>query len=474
MARKKNATFAGVPIMDADVGVATFGRDVENVTGDVALIFDKATGENSEANVIVHDGDEGALLGAPIINQWIDRTLKLTSHDTASKSGGIGETWIYPVPFHLAAGETQLIVEVGATIHAGLVPFAKVCDTSNAEVTRKDLVLETGFRDESADLWRATLTGLTAGWNLFFVVIDTTDIDTIQGLVDGELGHLFYVRARPRLSSSKLGAGVGSEASKADGPRDAGGDVYGVTTPAATEGIAHTSFDDGMFADLESIDGYWASRLNRNLTGLEEAISASPAGGNTSYVHEDQDGAGAADDTNPARVRFEAHSQALYANEGQIDFPVWCEAFGAGIASGFYVVDEAQPPTKGMLQWYAPWSKDETERVIRTNFFNVPDFQSAASRLQCAVLFLSTNEAGADPTQWTIKARTSTGNATASPVDTDGNQILWLAIITAVPFTGDRQELFELLMSRASAKPASTPGIGEIAALGAALAFVKP
>lgn len=479
MARQKNATFVGTPIVDVDVGAPSFERLIENAVGDTALTFDKGTGSHAEAGVIVHDGGDGtgALLGVPIINQWIGRTLVLENPDTSGKNGGVGDTQIFAAPFHLAAGETSILVEVSMALGAGLTPYAKVCDTANAEVVRADLVRNDDEVGEVDTLFSARLSGITAGWNLFFIGIDTSEIRSL-GL--SEMGALNYVRVRPRLRSDLVHA-PGSLRERGAQPeiQDAGGDIYGVTTPAATEGVAHTDFEASLFANLKSIDGYVLSRLNRNLNGLAEFISGWPAGGNTTFVHEDQDGGGAADATNPARSRFEAHTRSLYANEGQVDFPVACAGFGAFLdgLDGYFAVDLAEPPTLGMLEWYPPWPRNDTEQTIRNLFVPMPDFQSASSRLQCAVLFGSTNDGAADPTQWTIKAKTTTGNATHTLVagdDTDGRGNLWLAIITAVPFTGDAGELVEIRMSRASAKPAGLAGIGEICMLGAALAFVKP
>src|SRR5689334_14147556 len=118
MARRKNSTFVGATIRDIDVGAATFKRVISNVAGDVALIFDKVTGAHSEASTIIHDGsaDRGARLGAPVVNQFIGRTLTLTSPTTKGASGGFGDIWIWAAPFYLSSGETTLLVEVGLSL----------------------------------------------------------------------------------------------------------------------------------------------------------------------------------------------------------------------------------------------------------------------------------------------------------------------------------------------------------------------
>jgi hypothetical protein len=476
MARKKNSTFTGGTTADIDIGAPSFRRLVADAVGDTALLFDKATGSNGETGVIVHDGGvgTGARLGIPVVNQWCGRSITLTGHDTTGKNGGVGDTWIWAAPFLCAAGESDLRIEVGMNLQGAddtLAPYAKVCTTANVEVDRRALtVADAGEID---DVYSCHLTGITPGWNLLFIGLDTTNIDDETSTTP--FLTLSYVRARPRLRMRGRNVGSGDGYASTAPAFNEVGDLYGVTTPAATEGVAHTNFDAALFANLESIDGYVLSRLNRNLAGLTEYVTGYPAG-NTNYTHEDQDGAGVADPSNPARVRFEYHSRALYSSEGQIDFPLWTEGFGAFQPAGFFAVDLAEPPTKGMLNGYAPWPKAAAVATMRSAFVPVPDFQSTSSRLQCAVLLGSTNGATADPAQWTIRCRNTTDatGATATPVDTDGTNILWLATITAVPFTGDRDELFDIRMSRAAAKPAGTDGIGEVCLLGASLAFVKP
>lgn len=477
MGRVKNATFAGGSVSDIDVGAPTFRRLIKNVAGDGALNADKLRGINGETGVIVHDGVDGALLGMPIVNQFVGRSINLESHDTGGKNGGVGVTWFWATPVLLS--EVDLHVEVGLTFFAeGLPLFAEIRDTSNLLFGLSvPLAKLEGSTVEGVDLWRARLPLLTPGWKLLVLGIDTTDVDDISA--NGAVGKLHYVRARPRLTLGTREEERGGAESPTFNP-DLG---FGVTTPAAAEGFSHTDLDALLFADLESIDGYILSRLNRNINGRLEYITGFPAGGSPTYVHEDQDGAGAADSTNPARSRFEAHTKSLYpggggqVGEGEIDLPQWCEGFGAFIPAGFFVVDLNEPPTLGMLDHYAPWPIDAVggvEIAIRTAHMPFPDFQSTTSRLEAMVLFGSTNGAGADPTQYTVKAATTTGSSTAVPADTDGNQVLWLAHITAIPFTGDADELVKITLTRASAKPAGANGRGELCVIGAALAFVKP
>lgn len=474
MTRKKNSSFVGGTVRDTRIGTATFTRLIENAAGDTALTFDKATGSNSEAGVIVHDGGDGtgALLGMPIVNHWVGRSMLLTSPTTKGSSGGLGDTWFYPTAFHLATGETELRVEVCMKLFADtaeLAPYAKVVTASSgATADLQPLVDSQGSFGED-NLYTAHLTGLTAGWNILLLGLDTSSAGATN------IGKLQYVRARPRKS---LGGHIGSAYERGNAHQpvyDEGGSRAGVSTPSATEGVVNQLLHAATFADLESIDGYTLSRLNRNINGLAEFITGFPAGGNQAYVHEDQDGTATADDSNPARSRFEAHTCSLYASEGELDFPLLSESFGSFLAAGLFSVGLAEPPTVGALGCFAPWistANETVEHTIHSVPVRMPDFQSASSRLQCAVLIGSEHNGTADPTQWTIKAATSAGSATAAPVAVTGfSSHLWLATISAIPFTGDAASLLQIKATRSGSKPAGTDGIGEICFLGAGWAF---
>lgn len=478
MARKKNGTFVGVGISDVDADAPSFGRVVENAVGDTALIFDKITGSHAEAVTVHSGGPLGALLGMPLINHHVDRSLNLSGILGAKgASGGIGDTWIYACPILVPAGETSVLVEAVFAFLPGaediVKPYARVCTTANVEVDRQVLTHAISGGENGQFRW-TRLTGLSSGWNLFFIGMDTEHNADLGA--SGAIGRLLDVRVRPRNVVRGLTIGDGVELLQylAPGPphTSGGNTIAGVTTPAAADGVNQHSFDTTMFGNLQPIDGRTLAGVNRDLNGLLEYITGWPAGGNSSYVHQDQDGGGAADPSDPARSRFDAHTQSLYGTEGELDFPVWCEGFGSFLAvGGKFIVALAEPPTVGMLDWYAPWPRTIAEQTIRQTLIPLADFPTGPAHLKCAVLLGSEHQGLADASQWTIKCQTSTGNNTAVPVDTDGTKTLWLATITGVPFTGDANELVQIKMSRGSAKPAGTNGIGEVCVLGVALAF---
>jgi hypothetical protein len=469
VARKKNSTFTGATIYDTDVDAPTFKRVIESTVGDVALIFDKVTGQNSEASTIIHDGsaDRGAKLNVPIVNQYVGHSLNLGGTIPAKGgNGGAGTFWIWCAPVFISADSTDVSVEIGGQFDspvADLNPQVQVFSTSfvSESTSRMTAFIAQGEPDT---MYRGIVNAMPHGVHYVAVSVDTSTLRDVTAI-----GLLNYVRIRPYVQ-------MGSRIDQ-DGPINASGAAaialraandFGIFTPSATEGVAHRNFDASMFADLESIDGYTLAGLNRNLNGLFEYVSGYPAGGNATYTQVDHDGSGVPDATNPARVRFEYHSQALYGStEPQIAFPIWCECFGAFEGNdGKFAVNLAQPPTAGMLAWYAPWPIATTSMGLRSVPLLMPDFQSGTSALKAHVLIGS--DASAAVGSWTFQIQTTTGNsATVAPTACDGTNTLWKCEISSIPFTGDALEQVTLVSARTGAKG----GIGELCIIGIALYF---
>jgi hypothetical protein len=244
----------------------------------------------------------------------------------------------------------------------------------------------------------------------------------------------------------------------------------GVTTPSASQALAHTNFDSGWFSTSAAYDGFIVSQVDRNLNGLAEWGSGWPAGGNATYTHEDQTG-GVADPTDPSQSRFHAATRTLLLNEGQPDFPLWCEAFGAIGTDGVAVADVGSTaPAAGMLQWFAPYPTSSALTTMSRLLVRYPDFQTAASRLRCAVL-VGSNLPGL-LANWSATIANTAGSASASfgaAFDTQATTTtpLALASITAVPFTGDGIQATSIQLSAT----AFGGSYEEIFLLGAALYF---
>jgi hypothetical protein len=446
MARKKNSAFVGVSVFDTDVDAPTFGRAIENTVGDVALVHDMLTGENGETNTINHSGDgRGAPLRVPLVNQFIDREIDLTAPATKDTNGGDGETMLLPYVVFVPPGEENIVFRFYMSTSDRLFSEGQmqlvVTDTSLVEEHR----VEMSAFDEGGYNYRVSgnLVGVTPGLKIMSVRLRTDLVIGIGG--DVPMGRIISCS----IFSGARRLGQRSPRIEQDLP-------WGVTEPAATEGVAHVSFDEAMFGGSptnEPIDAFITAHTNRNINGILEYTTGWPAGDNADYYHVDDSA------SNPTKSRFHAHTRSLYASEPEVAFPLWCQSFGAFLSAGKFVVDLAQPPTIGMLGWYAPWPISTGLQTFVSLPCLFPDFQSSSSRLKCAVLIGS--DASAAVGNWTITCATSAGSASATPTACDGANTLWLASISAIPFTGDASDLIEIKTQRAGAKG----GIGELCVL---------
>lgn len=436
MARVKSTTLKGATPFETDVDALTLSTTLKNACGDAALTYDRVTGENGEPNPVNHKGAGfGSLLGIPLWNQYIGRSLNYVGTGTA-KGGTPGLVLLLAQPFWVPRGETTMVVQ--CVIRDGnveaLAPTVRI--TSSTGTTRNTATLTR--TNEGSTVWAATLSPLTEGLNLAFLEVQTAG-QSLSSLYL-ESWHAIHPRARGRLRGQR-------SVTRAEGSATA----VGVETPTSTQALFHQNFDDSWFATSDAYDGFITSHLDRNLNALAEWGSGWPAGGNSAYTHEDQTSAGVPDPTNPDRSRFHAATRTLLLNEGQPDFPLWSEAFGAIGADGVAVVNVgAAAPTVGMLQWFAPFPLTGALTTITQLLLRYPDFQSTSSRLRCAVL-IGTNTPGTLG-NWTARVANATGNASATFGAAFNTAIttgapLALAQITAVPFTGDAIEVTSIDLS---------------------------
>lgn len=426
MARKKNAAFAGASPFEVDVDALTLKATIENAVGDVALIHDRVTGQNghSAADTINHTGGgRGSLLGGALWNQWIGRDLGYTGVGSG-KDAVPGPIWLCAMPVFIPDGEegNTFEVEVVADLNfSWYTPVIRLTTSAGVAIDVQALV-EVGVGATAGHIiYRATFDAPATQLILVFLEADTSKQGASAGSLYSWSGGFFRI-GNPGTAS-----------------RNTSGSTVGVTTPSATEGVAHVDLEAGLFVLGDAIDGYTVSRLNRNINGLEEYLTGWPAAGNADYVHVDHDGAGVADDADPARSRFHAHTRSLYASEPEIDFVLWAEAFGAFAQDGGAVVDvAASPPTAGMLSWFAPYPLAVALTTIRRLILRYPDFQTSSSRLKWAILVGS--DQTADLSNWQVGI-TGPGTAAASPGAAfavgGSSTVLALATGTALAFTGD-------------------------------------
>lgn len=453
MARKKNATFVGVSPFDVDVDALTKKSTLENIAGDLALVFDKATGSNAETSTCNHGGTDGrgSLLGVPLVAQYIGRTIYVdysAGGAVTDKDGGTGPTLLWAAPIFIAPGETEVAIEIG--VEGRAPPMVAYFRTTAFAAHGDDRVL---LRADPDGFLRARITGISSGLRLLCIEANTDGwaaTGDFGGVVfDLQSVAVFVDRVRTRgatLASPPL----------ATSP-------FGVNTPGAAEGVGVVDLDTVLFSEGNAFDAYVLSSLNRSINGLWEYITGWRAGNNKSRTLEDHDGAGAFDDIDPARSRALAHTRSLYAAEPEVAWPLWCEGFGGFKLDGGLVVNSSTTPTNGMLENFAPMPNTAAAQTIRQFRAQMPDFQTASSRLKWAVL------AGVDSgtvANWSARVAAGGATSTAAFAAIAGTKLA-LATGSALAFTADSLVDLTVGTSCSAAKGA----LDEMVVLGACLYF---
>lgn len=489
MARVKNTTFTGVSLYRADVDAPTFTTALKEICADAALIYDKLTGRNGETNTIDHSGiidQRGAPLGIPWCNQFMHNSLRLTTSTGTGggKSGGQGQTALVCLPFFFPDGEgaldwninIELDVTVGGPygIREQVLGY-QIMDTTGAIAYEGPMDFELGdpmAADMSQETRRfvARPRGIYSPSNqpLFLFITTNTDsmpTDAVASSYDEEflLGLRVY---SPRIRS---GTGSGGVLRKET-------DDIDVTTPSSTQEMAWRDMYDGFFGTGYAYNAYLTAGLNRNLNGLMEFLTGWPAGDDASYTHEDHDGAGAADDVNPARSRFHAGTRSLagMSAEPLPQFPLLSESFGGVMLDGYCVVNAYSSGTQsGMVDLQPIIPNRKTKTTVHRTFTSWPDFPTgASSNLKWVVLASFVldpgNASGNGPSQWTAYVGTgsATGNATFTRI---GSTSFAYASGSALDFPADQQGTVTLEIEKSGAGAKST--YDEIQLLGWSLYF---
>lgn len=482
MARVKNATFSGTTIYDADVDAATFMRAAENIQADAALVYDKLTGLNGEALLIDHGGsytgaERGSPLGIPTANQLIQASINITSATGTggAKAASTGWTCLLAVPFFVPTSEAGMAkrLELDFDQRAGFDVRVTTMNTSgtvvqwysekNAEQTSvfSDLAtISSGayalFVEVNTDPYTSTYAGTDSGGDTVTVITHTRDI----------------ILKCWRMHPNRLRTGPGKPLQRLTTS------PYGVTTPSATQALGWTDIDGALYTSLYPLTSYHLSTTNRNLHSLWEYLTGYPAGGNAAYVHEDQDGAGAADTTNPARPRFHGGMAELagYPDAPQPQFPVHCEAFGAVMSDGYPVVDAyTSTQVAGMFEWQPIIPNQKTKTAVHKAFVGYPDFQTTSSKLKWMVLACFRldpgNGSGNGPAEWTAYVQTGDGVTVegSSTFTRIGSTVWAYASGTALDFAADFNATSKLSIEKTGA--GAKAAFDEIQLLGWCLYF---
>jgi hypothetical protein len=424
VARLKATTFTGASPSEVDPDAPTYKRVLRNAQAEATKLYDQLTGLNAEANTINHSGaGRGCPLGLPLWNVLLRRSLGYTNPDTGAKQASPASIFLVAHPFFLPKGETAFRVELRVS-SSFIKDRATVVVTSTGGVVqfraplqfRANVIgnMRDGYFDEIA---YADISGLTANTAyLIYVEYDTLGTGVAANII--ESWSAYYIRNRVQTEPSDL----------------SGGSEFTLDTVSAT--LAHTDMDELLFADFVPISGYLTTKIAQNIARITEFVTGRKVG--ASYQLADSGV------SNPTTSGFHAGTRSAFALEGEVDFPLWTEPFGAFGTNTYAVVNTGvTPPVRGLMEWFAPYPLTIGPNTIRKAKIGMPDFQTSSSRLKAIVMFATSQSA--DITNWSCNLLTGSigGFVTNEPLNASfaaysgvTTQIA-LAEFTALPFTSD-------------------------------------
>lgn len=471
MARVKNATFRGAVASEVDVDSPTYERILENVQGDLALIYDKITGQNGETEEVNHDGTpgRGARLGIPWINQAFsgrdDRAgqwgVDLTYYNpgaVGAKGGPAVDTMIFATPVFIPPGETDMtIVITGTGLHVWpwRVELRKESDYSllfQGDLTRR--AHASGHFDELRIETTDNGTDGTSGAGTLALLLIFAD--TTTRLSPGDTAP----DAQIRCYSLFAGPTRKRRTQASSAPQRRVDSPFSITPTTPWQ-----DFDSTLFDPRLPLHARLTARISRNANWLWEFVRGWPVGGNAAYTLADSG------DVSPATSGFMDHTQSVFTGEPELSWPVLAQCFGAYQSSGQLVVD-ATPPTQGLIDWYGllPIATAVSRHVGWRVFMPSFDNSNITSNLKMCVLAGSASPAGGgEGPKWSASAKFATATAsTAVAFAQVGSTSLMTSKTTAIEFVRDTENgTADLRFQKSAAKV----NADEIAILGVCFYF---
>lgn len=420
MARRKNASFVGCPTPDVARDASIYSRWIDNAAGDFALIFDKITGENGEANTINHSGainGRGCPLRLPAGSQTIARELRLVGAAVEADfyifvipvffpATGASESWTLELDINLRIANQKFECEVFSTswaLSAGPYVGQRVVE---------ETAIGERYRRVVFDL-TVNQTGAAGAWR-YVAVRCPMVLDDLDPSAWFEGWRLF-----PSWRSNGQAAGL-----IANGSTVVSNPYPSVAmTPAA---MSADYIDAAMTASDAPLDPWVLTRLNRGIGTVWEYLTGSPQpNANATTVSQARD-----------------HNRSSFLTEPLLEFPICSVALGCMRVSSvtaktdFLGTLATTSPVEGPIDWVRypqTTAANEVAVVSRSTAYFPPFSTTATTDLDFVVLGLDYSTGGAGTWQARI---TTTGGVGAwvnfSQLSTTN---LWAATITGVPFT---------------------------------------
>lgn len=449
MARIKSTTFVGSPPRDVVADASIYRRWLRDAVGDVALVSDKVTGENSTTAMRHTGAGDGCQLRLPLAAQHIDVPIILQGAGVVVDEQ---DFYVLAVPVWIAEGErNRCRLTVTMRTPAGLTPKAEVRDTSWAldwgpidgeQVDLVEEVADGAGRVSREQTWSWDVPFVAEGLNYLCVKrpIRFADADPDGRLINWTLHHL-----------PPLGVG-GVEGVPQAGGSGVVGDVYPASS-TFTPSTDHDTYDEEVPVD-GPLSSYVLTRLNRQINTLWEYVTGAKLPGNNAYQ---------------CATTWD-NNRSSFTNEGLLDFPMAIVALGSMIAvTGKPGVDSYTTPTEGLLDWVCfPSTHPTLNTGVAQMTMVCPSFSTGTSALKCSVLIHTPNGA-ADAANWRFRVNSSAGAASGVAPVQIGSSNMHVATITAVPFTASSPNTFTLQVLHTTG--GNVPVTQEIEILGCAFYF---
>lgn len=427
MARRKNASFVGSPTGDVARDASIYSRWIDNAAGDFALVFDKITGENGEANTINHSGatgDRGCPLRLPAGSQTIGRQLRLVGAATEAEyyilvipvflpKTGLTESWTLELDVNLRIANQQIECEVRSTTWAlSAGPFTGARNIENSGSGER-------YRGVTFDL-TIDQTGVGA-WAYIAVrcPLYLDDLDP-EALIEGW-------RLYPKWRAAGNATGLVPNGSAVVG------NVYptNTMTPAV---MSADYIDAAMTAPDAPLDPWVLTRLNRSINAVWEYLTGNPVQGNsTTSVSVTRD-----------------NNRSSFTTEPLIDFPMCSVALGCMRVSSvttktdFLGTLATTAPIEGPVDWvrYPQTTAANEVAVVSQATMRFPNFSFTASDLDLVVLALDYSTLGAGA--WQARLSTGGGVSAWTAFTQLGTTNLWSCTISATSFAAGSENIIKL------------------------------
>lgn len=403
MTRTVNSSFSGIAPFDVDVDAPMLTNTLKETLEDLNLIHDMVTCEYSTpANKCEHIGNgKGAKLLVPICNQPIAAPLQKLYFNglTASDAyGDISQVVLWAAPFYVPKGGGDIVVSVdldGSAIDSYFVTVYRD-DGTEFETYSYSAGFNQPWPQTAEDYpFRFSDSGDDNRWYIARIYCWTPPgtVSNAQPYGRGGIGttlnsvNIFYIEQDPQGSQTLI---------QQTGVNQTPVDVAGTGVAFVENEIP----DEMISQNGRSINAKILSSISKNISNLYEYVTGWPNPGNISRVNVDSG------DIRPADSRTMAHDRSTFGSEPLIQWPIFCEGFGA-----VGVLNTATPPdyeyyvplvdaslTDGSLTWFAPFPTATAEAVIRRTRFYFPNIYQTGSNLVLKILICSTD--GDKITNW--------------------------------------------------------------------------